>query len=442
MKSGKNKGLGLLVLTSALLCIQGIVSAQITDSQQQLIKEQIRNKTDDYVAGELIVGMNKNYSLNKNIDNQSNLFGINAKIVDDLTLKKLSKGETFNQVLLIKFDTKLELFNVVEQLESLPEVEYAEPNYIVSADEGKQEGEENFNLTPLNNTRIIPNDPSWNVLWGLEKIGMPQAWDINTGSAEVKVAVIDSGVDYTHEDLSGNVDASQGYDFVDDDEDPQDEYSHGTHVAGTIGAETNNGVGVSGINWNIEMIPLRVLDDTNHGKNSNFIKAINWATEKNYPIANYSISSSSYSHSLEDAIENYPGLFVVSAGNQGEDYETTPRYPGCLDISNMITVGNSKENDKRSSGSSYSKTGVDLFAPGNRIYSTLPENEYGNKSGTSMAAPHVTGSAALALSQNMDLTTERLKENILKSVDKKEALSDFCLTGGRLNTENLLKISQ
>lgn len=105
-------------------------------------------------------------------------------------------------------------------------------------------------------------------------------------------------------------DPSQGYDFVDDDDDPQDEYSHGTHVA-----ETNNGVGGSGINWSIEMIPLHVLDDANKGKNSNFIKAINWATEKNYPLANYSIGSSIYSRSLEDAIENYPGLFVASAGN-------------------------------------------------------------------------------------------------------------------------------
>lgn len=139
MKNGINKGLGLLVLTSALLCIQGIVSAEIIDSQQQLIKEQIINKTDDYVAGELIVGMNKNYSVNKNIDNKSNLFGINAKIVDDLSLKKSSKDETFNQVLLIKVDTKLDMLEVVEQLESLPKVEYAEPNYIISANEGKQE---------------------------------------------------------------------------------------------------------------------------------------------------------------------------------------------------------------------------------------------------------------------------------------------------------------
>jgi len=437
-KSSRNKVLGLLILTSALLCIQGAVSAGITNSQQQLIKAQIKNKTDNYVAGELIVGMNKNCAIDTKAENKSNLFGINAKVIDDLTLKKSSKAENFNQVLLIQVDTKLDLLNVVEQLEALPEVEYAEPNYIASADEEKDAS----TTYPLVSTGVIPNDPGWDLLWGLEKIDMPNAWSVTTGSEEVKVAVIDSGIAYTHEDLAANVDASQGYDFVDNDNDPQDEYSHGTHIAGTIGAETNNGVGVSGINWDVTMIPLRVLNDENKGKTSNFIKAINWATEQNYPVANYSIGSSSYSRSLEEAIENYPGLFVASAGNQGEDYATTPRYPGCLDISNMITVGNSKENDQKSSGSSYSKTGVDLFAPGNRIYSTYPGNQYGNKSGTSMAAPHVTGSAALALAANSNLTTNDLKENILNSVDKIDTLTEFCQTGGRLNTYKLLQLSK
>lgn len=442
-KSSRNKALGLLVLTSALLFTQGGVSAEITNSQQQLIKAQMEKKTGNYVAGELIVGMNKNCTIDTKGENKSSLFGIDAKVIDDLTLKKSAKGDNFNQVLLIKVDTKLDLLNVVEQLEALPEVEYAEPNYIVSADEAQADEEKSASTNyPLVSAGVIPNDPDWDLLWGLEKIDMPNAWDVTTGSEEVKVAVIDSGIDYTHEDLAANVDASQGYDFVDDDNDPQDEYSHGTHIAGTIGAETNNGVGVSGINWDITMIPLRVLDDENKGKTSNSIKAINWATEQNYPVANYSISSSSYSHSLEEAIENYQGLLVVSAGNKGEDYTTTPRYPACLDISNMVTVGNSKENDQKSSGSSYSKTGVDLFAPGNKIYSTLPGNQYGNKNGTSMATPHVTGSAALALAANSNLTTNDLKENILNSVDKINTLTDFCQTGGRLNTYKLLQLSK
>lgn len=442
-KSIRNRALCLVALTSGLCFVSLHVSAEITNEQQQLIKEQLKSKTDDYVSGELIVGMKKNHSIDRNENLNSNLFGIQAELIDDLSLKSTQKNESFNQVLLIKIDSKLELSKVIEQLEKYPEVEYAEPNYIVSVEEGKEEGDENLNMRlSLDSTRLIPNDPSWSLLWGLEKISMPQAWDINTGSPEVKVAVIDSGVDYTHEDLSKNVDASQGYDFVDDDNDPQDEHSHGTHVAGTIGAETNNGIGVSGINWKVEMIPLRVLDSSNTGKNSNFIKAINWATEKNYPIANYSIGSSSYSRSLEAAIENYPGLFIVSAGNKGEDYATAPSYPASLDIPNMISVGNSKENDEKSSGSSYSKTGVDLFVPGNRIYSTYPGNAYGNKSGTSMAAPHVTGSAALALSENQALTTKELKKNILNSVDKKASLTEYCVTGGRLNTSKLLEMSK
>lgn len=294
----------------------------------------------------------------------------------------------------------------------------------------------------LKKSKIIPDDLYWDKMWGLERIDMPNAWNESTGDKEIKIAIIDSGIDYNHEDLSGNIDVSQGYDFVDNDHNPQDEHGHGTHIAGTIEAETDNGIGVSGINWDITMVPLRVLDEENKGTNANFIKVINWATEKDYPLANYSITSSSYSHSLEQAIENYPGLFIVAAGNYSEDYTTTPRYPGYLDISNMITVGNSNEKDEKSSSSSYSKTAVNLFAPGNRIYSTLPGDQYGYFNGTSMTAPHVTGSAALALSKNRGLTTKELKENILNSVDKKDSLTDFCQTGGRLNTYDLLQISK
>jgi subtilisin family serine protease len=164
--------------------------------------------------------------------------------------------------------------------------------------------------------------------------------------------------------------------------------------------------------------------------------------EKNIPLTNYSIQSTGYNHSIEQAINNYPGLFVACAGNYSHDYSTLPIYPASLDISNMITVGNSNAQDERSSSSSYSKTGVNLFAPGEDIYSTILNNRYKFDTGTSMATPHVTGSAALALSQNRDLTTEELKNNILDSVDKAETLQNLCQTGGRLNTYSLLKINE
>jgi subtilisin family serine protease len=274
-------------------------------------------------------------------------------------------------------------------------------------------------------------------MWGLQKIEMPTAWNKTTGSKNVKVAVIDSGVDYKHADLAANVDVSLGYDFVDNDADPQDGKGHGTHVAGTIGAKANNGLGVPGINWNVTMVPIRILNNEGTGSVSNIVKGINWATQKKIPIANYSISGDNYSSSIETAIKNYPGLFVGTAGNKGDSLESTPRYPSALIISNMITVGNSDQQDERYSSSGYSKTKVDLFAPGRKIYSTIPGG-YGTKTGTSMAAPHVAGSAALALAQNPNLTTSQLKNKILNSVDKKASLSEFCQTGGRLNTAKLL----
>ena len=432
-------GLGMAILLSCAFFSHFTVHADITDEQKELIKIQVEKNEGEFIPGELIVGLTGNNLINSNEKKVSNLFGINAEIIDDLTLKtSVNQRREPNQVLLIRFPEQLELSQVINQLNDLPEVEYAEPNYIVQSDEVEIPTTPKQKIT-LNNPGIIPNDTHWDKLWGLNKIDMPLAWNTNTGSSNVKVAVIDSGIDDQHEDLAGNVDARLGYDFVDNDPDPQDEHGHGTHVAGTIGAQTNNGLGVAGVSWNVTMVPIRVLNASNKGSVANIVKGINWATEKKIPIANYSINGNSYSRAREEAIENYPGLFVGAAGNKGDSLESTPQYPAASIIPNMITVGNSDETDARYSGSSYSKTKVDLFAPGTKIYSTLPGgNAYGYKTGTSMAAPHVTGSAALALAQDPSLSTSELKTMILESVDKMDSLAEFCLTGGRLNTAKLL----
>ncbi|OQO69047.1 hypothetical protein BH747_10715 [Enterococcus villorum] len=435
-------GLGITVLMSCLFLSQTNVYADVTAEQRQLIEtqvDQLDDKEESFIPGELIVGLSGNHRIDLKEKSSSNLFGINARVVEDLTLGTNEKERrNHNQVLLIQFSTALELSQVIKQLHKLPEVEYAEPNYVFTSDEVETAtvSMEQPNHV-LKATQIIPNDPYWSQMWGLQKIEMPTAWNKTTGSKNVKVAVIDSGVDYKHADLAANVDVSLGYDFVDNDADPQDGKGHGTHVAGTIGAKANNGLGVPGINWNVTMVPIRVLNNEGKGSSSNIIKGINWITEKKIPIANYSISGDNYSASMETAIKNYPGLFVGSAGNKGASLESNPCYPPALNISNMITVGNSDQQDQRSSSSSYSKTKVDLFAPGKSIFSTIP-GSYGTKSGTSMAAPHVAGSAALALAQNPNLTTSQLKNKILNSVDKKASLSEFCQTGGRLNTAKLL----
>lgn len=267
---------------------------------------------------------------------------------------------------------------------------------------------------------------------------MPTAWEETKGSKDVKVAVIDSGIDYQHEDLSENVDASLGYDFFDEDSDPMDTLGHGTHVAGIIGSQTNNEVGVAGVNWDVTMVPIRVFGSSGIADVSVMIEAINYATQKGFPIINFSVGSLGYSSAEEEAIKNYPGLFVAAAGNYGADTTNQPFYPASLDIPNIISVGNS-DGRVRFSSSNYSKTGVDLFAPGTLVYSTVPGSGYLYKSGTSMATPHVTGSAALALSLNPDLSADELKKLILNSVDSFYELSDLCVTGGRLNTSNVVR---
>lgn len=441
-KDNWNILLGILTITVGGVFIQRNVKADISVEQQQLINQQVRMDKSNAVPGQLIIGMADNAHINLEEASRTNLFGIEANILENLSLKKSTKNKSPRQVLLVQFNTESNLPEVIDHLTSLPEVDYAEPNYIVKVDDDQSEKQDIIpdSLQIFNPSQLTPNDNFWRNMWGLTKINIPATWNKNIGSREVKVAIVDSGVEYTHEDLKDNVDASLGYDFVDNDNDPNDEHGHGTHVAGTIGAKGNNKIGVPGVNWDVTMVPLRVLNEKNTGTNANFIRAINWATEKNIPLINYSIHSTSYTYSLEQAINNYPGLFIAAAGNYNEDYSSLPIYPASLKISNMITVGNSNSNDQRYSSSSYSKTGVDLFAPGREIYSTRIKNSYAYDTRTSMAAPHVTGSAALALSQNPNLTPLELKNSILESVDKKDALKDLCQTGGRLNTYKLLNL--
>ncbi|EGP5187068.1 hypothetical protein EJW92_13380 [Enterococcus faecium] len=185
------------------------------------------------------------------------------------------------------------------------------------------------------------------------------------------------------------------------------------------------------------MVPIRVFGSSGGTSLAILTEAINYASQKGFPIINFSIGSVVYS-STEEAIKNYPGLFVAAAGNNGIDMTDKPFYPASLDIPNIITVGNSSGYE-RSSDSNYSKTGVDLFARGFRVFSTFLGSKYTYMSGTSMATPHVTGSAALALSLDPDLSTDELKKIILNSVDSFYELSDLCLTGGRLNTNNVVR---
>lgn len=440
MKKFKKKiYLGLVVGVSMFGLMSHTKEVNADTQQKEMIMSQLGESQREYVPNEVIVSLKATQRISTEKNKPQNLLGVNIMVEKDLTLRtNESDYNQRDQVLLVRLSEEISVEEAVRTFNTSDMVNYAEPNYVVELEPLNDVEEPKVN-DQLENRSIIPNDPNWSKQGNLRDISMPIAWEETKGSKDVKVAVIDSGIDYQHEDLSENVDASLGYDFFDEDSDPMDTMGHGTHIAGIIGAQTNNEVGVAGVNWDVTMVPIRVFGSSGVAAVAVMIEAINYATEKKFPIINYSMGSLGYSSAEEEAIKNYPGLFVAAAGNNGIDTTDQPFYPASLDIPNIISVGNST-GYKRYFNSNYSKTGVDLFAPGTQVYSTVPGYlKYSYKTGTSMATPHVTGSAALALSLNPDLSIEELKKIILNSVDPFYELSDLCLTGGRLNTNNVVR---
>lgn len=303
---------------------------------------------------------------------------------------------------------------------------------------------------------VLPNDPGYQYLYGMSKISAPQAWGITTGSADVVVAVIDTGVQYTHPDLSENIwvnsgeipndgidndgngyiDDVHGYDFVTGDSDPSDENGHGTHVSGTIGAVGNNNYGVVGVNHTVSIQALRVLGASGSGYTSDIISAVNYAAANGASVINMSLGGPGYSEVFEDAIRSagtHGVLVVVAAGNEAADNDSTPTYPASYALPNMITVAATDDNDELADFSNYGASTVQIAAPGVDILSTVPTNQFAYFSGTSMATPHLAGAAALIKAANPDLSALSLRALILDTGDTLSGLGGVVSTGKRLN---------
>lgn len=325
----------------------------------------------------------------------------------------------------------------------------------------------------------IPRDPSFGSLYGLHNVGQsggtvdadidaPEAWQISTGSPGVVVGIIDTGIDYTHPDLvdniwvnpgeipgngvdddgNGFIDDVHGYDFVNDDGDPFDDEGHGTHVAGTIGATGNNGVGVVGVSWDVSLMGLKFLDANGSGSTADAVRAVNYATMMrsqfghSIRVTNNSWGGGGSSTALRDAIAAGAAadiLFVAAAGNSGTDNDASPHYPSSYASDAVLAVAATDRNDALASFSCFGATSVDLAAPGVSILSTVPGGGYASYNGTSMATPHVAGAAALALSVDPTLSVVELRAAILGSVDAKPGLAGRMVTGGRLNVAQLLE---
>lgn len=309
-----------------------------------------------------------------------------------------------------------------------------------------------------------PNDYDVRGLWGLEKVGAPSAWEVTTGSANVIVGIIDSGISANHPDLAANiwqnpgesgngrdddsnglVDDLRGWDFADNDNDPADQNSHGTHVAGIIGAVGNNATGITGVSQRVKLIGLRAGNSTL--ATSAIIQALDYLTNlklRGVPIV---AVNNSYTSSFPNTLQresivrarDADILFVAAVGNDGRDIDNTGLlYPVGFGLSNIIGVGSTNLNDTLSDFSNWGLSSVHIAAPGAGILSTIPGNLYGVKDGTSMSAPMVAGAAALLRAAEPSLGATQLRARLISSVKALPGLSNRVVSGGRLDLQRLV----
>ena len=325
-------------------------------------------------------------------------------------------------------------------------VEFAEPDFLVQAA-----------ATP-------PNDPKYldGTLWGLNNTGQnggtpdadidaPEAWDVLTSASNIVVAVLDTGVRYTHEDLAANMwvnpnDGGHGFNALNGTNAPIDDNGHGTLVSGILGGVGNNGKGVVGVAWQVQIMACKCLDSAGNGNDSDLITCIDYARTNGAKIISASLDTSEYSQALSNAIysaRNGSIIFVASCGNNAANLDVTPRYPACYDIDNIVSVAYTTRNDALGIFSNYGATNVDLAAPGEQMYSTFfrsDEDYFGGVflSGTSLAAPCVAGAFALMLSKYPTETYQQIIARVLNATDPLPALAGKCVTGGRLNLRKAL----
>lgn len=372
----------------------------------------------------------------------------------------------------LDFSDQFEAKDALAELRASPHVEYAELDGLWHVDRAA--------TRPF---YAAPNDARYAEQWGLENTGQPvnghpagtpgvdidapNAWLAGHGSEDVVVAVIDSGVDYTHEDLTANmwvnegeipgngidddnngvVDDVYGYNAIDNSGDPDDDAGHGTHVAGIIGAVGDNGTGVTGVNWTTRIMALKFLGAGGGGTTSDAIACIDYMLKMkergvNVRVANCSWGSMMESQALEDAIDRAVGqgiLFVCASGNDGVNTDRVPHYPSCYKTDGIISVAALAPSERLASFSNYGHDSVDVAAPGVDILSTMPDESYNYASGTSMASPFVAGVAALVASTDPKMPYKKIRERVLGGAEGVPGFDDMLVTGGRLSGSGALR---
>jgi thermitase len=413
------------------------------------------------------------------------LWGGAAISADKEYLIKLGKNEDLKALTGLKqmgqlreFDTSFGRFGVlktsrdledidIKYLESFSGISYVDRNIVYKAQ-------------PIGESKTVlaADDPSFKKQWGLkntgwnggpiwrlgkkgEDINAEKAWTLTRGRSTVKIAVIDTGVDYDHPDLKNNilrnevefngtegvdddgngyVDDIYGYDFANDDGDPMDGHGHGTHCAGVIGA-THNRSGIRGVMGSVKILPIKFLADNGSGTLEGAIKAIDYAIKMKVHVMSNSWGGGGVNQSLKEAIEaaNNAGIsFVAAAGNSSNDNDKKPSYPASYKVDNVISVGSMDGNGKKSWFSNYGKESVDIFAPGSDILSTVKGKGYKKMSGTSMATPFISGAIGLLLTHEKNLSPKEIRDRLIKTAVRNPNLAKHSQSG-RLDAFRFLK---
>jgi subtilisin family serine protease len=424
-----------------------------------------------HVPGEIIVkfksGQEKNFFKSRALSS----LGIKGQREINLSYDKLS---------VLKVSDDKSLSSTLAALKNNPNIEFAEPNFIYSVDPIKANKDlvKKLQKSPFTDfLAATPDDPDFGKLWGMRNTGSNEpkgkagvegadinalkAWDITRGSRAVKIAVIDTGVDYTHPDLKANmwvntkeianngidddgngyIDDVYGYDFANNDSDPMDGNGHGTHCSGTIGAVHNNQTGVSGVMADVSIMAVKFLGDDGSGSLEAAIKAIDYATMMDVDLMSNSWGGGGRSEALLEAIQRASDkgiIFTAAAGNSSSNNDATPSYPASYQTPNMVAVAALTAQNGLASFSSYGKTSVHIAAPGHNILSTVSGGKYDVYSGTSMATPHVSGVLGLLLAKEGRMPHEIMRERLTMTGVPVTALRNKTTTASRIDAYNLL----
>lgn len=359
--------------------------------------------------------------------------------------KRVHEFPSLRNVQVLLAPPQMPLAELLRRYQNSGLVEYAEPDYQVHFES------------------VFANDPAFleGTVWALNNAGQdgglpnadidaPEAWSALTSASNVIVAVVDTGIRYTHEDLAGNMwtnpeDGGHGINALTGSADPNDDNGHGTRIAGIIGALGNNGLGTVGVAWRVQLMACKFADQS-HGAVSDALVCLDFALTNGAQIVNASWGLDEFSLSLSNALSalRTAGILVVAAaGNQSRNVDVLPRYPACYDLDNIVAVTATTRRDELYASSNVGATNVDLAAPGDEIYSTdsQADDAYAFDFGTSMATAYTSGAAALARAAHPADSPAQISARLLAATDGLTSLNGLCVSGGRLNLRKAVGVA-